>query len=1000
MDLKKFSEFYKKLNPQQKIAVDSVEGPVMVVAGPGTGKTQILALRIANILKETQTEPENILALTFTEAGAVSMRQRLAEIIGTPAYAVVINTFHGFCNDIIRNYPEEFPRIIGSQNINEVDQINIIEEAISELSLKNLKPFGDPSYYVGDILKAIDNLKKEGVTPKEFETINEKEIKKFETDEGAYHIKGAHKGKMKGEYQKLLKQIQKNIELAEIYEYYENRLTQSKLYDYNDMVMESLRTLSANKELLLILQEQHQYILVDEHQDTNRAQNKIMELLCNFHNNPNIFVVGDEKQAIFRFQGASLENFNYFKKLYPEAKLIILEQNYRSTQAILDSAESVISGKEKLKSNFNLRGEKISIGAFSNSGAECYFIAKDIEKKIKAGISPSEIAVLYRDNKDALPFVSMFEKIGIPFSVESDQDVMSDGDIQKIIKLLRAIDDFGSEEKLLEAAHADFLEINPLDLYKIIFYSGKNKISAFEIIKSEKELKNIKLDDGAKVSEFYKKIYRWAVDSKNKTLSEFFEELVRESGYLAYILKKSDSANKMDKLNGLFDEIKGIAERHKNSGLRDFLDYLDVLEDHNLLIKKGNILDLANQVRLMTAHRSKGQEFEYVYIVNAYDGHWGNKRRPILLKLPASVYSLSGEISEKEAANNDERRLFYVALTRAKKGVAITYSKVSVAKTEQLPSQFIQEIKPELVNLISAKKYEKEFKSNKEIIFAPSLISGVSVKNKEFVKEIFFQNGLSPTALNNYLRCPWNYFYMNLLRLPMAKTKSQIYGTAVHEALKDFFSAANKKSGKTPGKNFLIKSFGAHLEKETLKPEDARELLKKGKRALTGYFNAFHKSWPKEVITEFKIEAALSPGLKITGKIDKMEILKTDPLKNLAEVNVVDYKTSKPKTRGEIEGLTKNSNGDIKRQLVFYNLLLNKYKDGKRYKMVSGEIDFIEPDEKGSCKRKIFSVDKEEVAELESLIKKTAEEIINLDFWNKGCGKKDCEFCALRKMMD
>ena len=211
MDLKNFLKLYKELNPRQKLAVDTVEGPVMVVAGPGTGKTKTLTLRIANILKETQADPENILALTFTEAAAATMRRRLAEIIGAPAYAVAINTFHGFCNGIIKNYPEYFPRIIGSQNINEVEQINIVDEAIFDLNLKDLKPFGNPSLYVRDILKAINDLKKEGITPQDFEKINEKEQEKFETDEDVYHTKGVHKGKMKGKYLDVLKFIKKTL---------------------------------------------------------------------------------------------------------------------------------------------------------------------------------------------------------------------------------------------------------------------------------------------------------------------------------------------------------------------------------------------------------------------------------------------------------------------------------------------------------------------------------------------------------------------------------------------------------------------------------------------------------------------------------------------------------------------------------------------------------------------------------------------------------------------
>src|SRR3989344_1795786 len=342
-----FEKHYRQLNPQQREAVDAIEGPVMVVAGPGTGKTQVLTLRIANILDKTDTEPENILALTFTESAAASMKRRLAEIIGSSAYSVAINTFHGFCNDVIKTYPEYFPRIMNSVNITEVDQINIIKE------------FSD--FRVKDILKKINDFKKDSISPKEAKKINPK--------------------------------------IAKIYAKYETELKKQKLYDYNDMILETLKAMKKNKKLLQILQEKYQYVLADEHQDTNDAQNKIVEILMSFHESPNVFTVGDEKQAIYRFQGASLENFLFFKKKYPKAKIIALQKNYRSIQTILDAAHGVIPSQKTLVGVKKHPPKKISLWSFSRPEAEAYFLARDIKEKLKNGAKPYEIAILYRNNK-------------------------------------------------------------------------------------------------------------------------------------------------------------------------------------------------------------------------------------------------------------------------------------------------------------------------------------------------------------------------------------------------------------------------------------------------------------------------------------------------------------------------------------------------------------------------------------------------------------------------
>ncbi len=987
----KFQELYRKLNPEQKKAVDTVEGPVMVVAGPGTGKTHILTLRIANILRQTDAPPGSILALTFTDSGVVSMRRRLVEIIGSPAYSVVIKTFHGFCNDVIKNYPEEFPHIVGSTSITEVDQINIIKDVINTLSLKELKPFGDTFFYLKPILSAINNLKREGVDPKLFAKIVEKELKKFKRIKDLYHEKGLHQGEMKSVYQGKLKRIMRNRELVEVYSQYQKQLRSARLYDYNDMIMEVLAVLSRRQELLLILQEQHQYLLIDEHQDTNNAQNKILELLASYHLQPNIFLVGDERQAIFRFQGASLENFLYFQKLYPEAVLITLTRNYRSNQTILDSADSLIKGPEKLKANTIEKGNKIKVYAFSRSGVEAYFLAQDIKKKLDSGVAPEEMAVLYRDNQDIFLVMDILEKLGIPFSIESDQDILADSDIKKLILLLKTVNEFGSQERLLEAMHIDFLQIDPLDIYKIAEYADHNKVSVFQIIRSQETMVSLGLTSSQEISAFYQKLSSWVVSSKNQSFPDFFEDIIRESGLLTYIFQQKDSLERMDKVSGLFDEVKLLIEKHKDYRLKDFLEYLNTLEAQNILIAKKPLSRLMNRVRLMTAHRAKGLEFDCVYIINCRDLHWGNRRHPEPLQLLEAVFSLSGRKIEERSTNDDERRLFYVALTRARKAVTISYSKEGANNREQLPSQFIKEIKPELIEEGEISLYEKEFDSKKEIIFAPRIISTVDIKDKDFIKNLFWRNGLSVTGLNNYLACPWKYFYTNLIRIPKAKTKHQMYGTAVHEALKDFFNTFKKR---TPDKEFLLTKFHHYLNFQPLAKRDFEETLAKGNRALNGYYEQYQGKWRTNVITEFTITGImLMPEIRLTGKIDKLERLNEG-----GGINVVDYKTSQPKSRAEIEGSSKNSSGDIKRQLIFYNLLLNRY-ENQRYKMLSGDIDFVEPDAKGRYKKENFVIEPEEVEELEELIKKTAEEIMSLAFWTARCDNKECEFCNLRELM-
>lgn len=986
-----FEKRYTALNEAQKKAVDAIEGPVMVIAGPGTGKTQILTLRIANILRVTDTNPENILALTFTEAGATNMRRRLVDVIGAPAYSVTISTFHGFCNSIIRDYPEEFPHIIGSESVTEVEQISLIEDLIREGKLEILRPFGDPLYYTRPILSAINNLKREGVDPDAFDAILIKEKKRFDETPNLYHEKGPHAGKMRGEYQEELKRFNKNVELAGLYRAYESRLRENKLYDYADMIMEVLRAIQKNKDILLILQEKYQYILVDEHQDTNNAQNKILELLANFHTNPNVFMVGDEKQAIFRFQGASLENFLYFKKIYPEAKLVILEENYRSTQHILDAAHSLIPGKRELVARAGHPNTNIRLFALSGVDVEAYFVGTDIKNKIDSGTVPGEVAVLYRDNADAASLIRMLERIGIPFLVESNDSVLRDNDMRKLLALLRAVSEFGNDQYVAEAMHIDFLKLETLDVYKVIAAANAKKIPIYDILRSDSIIRGLSLSDEKKIRNFYGTLSELSVASRNKGLQEFFSDFIRTIGFMSHILALPDAIEKMEKLNGFYDEIQKVTERHPNKTLREFIEHIDTIEKHNLNIEKSSFGGMANRVRLMTAHKSKGLEFEHVYIVGAFDGHWGNKVKRESLRLPRVVFA---PLSESAADNplDDERRLFYVALTRAKKTVTISYAKESISGREQLPSLFLGEMRPELLNSESADAIEADFLKHKGIIFAESKVVSASANDASFIRELFLQRGFSATSLNNYLSCPWKYFYQNLLRIPSAKTGHLMFGTAVHGALQDFFNAVSEE--KVATKAFLLERFVEHLGREPFRDEDIKEWRKRGETSLSGYYDEYSGTWATKVKTEMDIKGILlTPEIKLSGKIDKLEIRN-----DRNEVNVVDYKTGKPKSRGEIEGSTKNSDGDIKRQLVFYNLLLNSYENGK-YRMVSADVDFVEPTDSGKYKKEQYTILKEEIAELEETIKKAAEELLSLSFWDTRCDDKECDFCALRDMM-
>lgn len=1012
MQTKEFEKAYKQLNPEQKQAVDIIDGPVMVVAGPGTGKTQILSLRIANILLQTDTQPENILALTFTESGVANMRVRLVELIGSPAYQVRIATFHGFANDVIRNNPEEFPRIIGARSITQVEQISQIEDVLNEGDFEILKPFGDPLYYVRAIQGAISDLKREGVTVDKLEDIVKEAQKQFKKIDDLYYESGAHKGKMRGKYKTLEKQINKNTELARAYKGYQDLLQQKRLYDFDDMIMETLRALEENEDLLLRLQEEHQYLLVDEHQDTNNAQNKILERLAShFAPRPNLFVVGDEKQSIFRFQGASLENFLYFKRLYPEAVRITLKENYRSQQHILDSAHSLIAGEVPLKANTPYEHKPIELVALSRAAVSGFFIAQDVKRKIDAGVLPHDIAVLYRDNKDAFPIAKALERMDVPYRIESDSDVFTEPQIRKLLSLARSVDMYGDSSVLAEALHADIFDITPLDVFKLLRAAsqkrGEKRQDVFSFIAS-KDFEELELENSVAIQGAYEKISHWVKRSKNIGIVALFEEIVRESGLLEQILSSDSAQDELDILDAFFDEVRSLEVSNPQATLRDFFLYLQTVQAHNLYVKKKKTGDREGFVRLMTTHRSKGLEFEYVYISGVTDGKWGNRKRAELLPLLPVVYNLSdAEDSDEEdkdlkaaEQNDDERRLFYVALTRAKQQVTVCYAREGDDGREQMPSQFIREIKEGLIEAINPAEIEREFEEKRGEQLMKTLTKPQrSLGDPAFMKDLFLKQGLSVSALNNYLSCPWKYFYRNLVRLPEPIQPHLLYGTAMHAALEQLFK--KRSLGDDFGKPDMLKVFEREVSSAPFRDEDREKYTQRGKDSLSGWYDEYSERFITNVKTEFAIRGVvLTPEVTLTGKLDKLEMLSE------TEVNVVDYKTGKPKTRNMILGKTKAGDASVWRQLVFYKLLLNMHKEGQ-YEMVSGEIDFVEPASpaggpdasSGKYRKEKFIVEQEDVDDFVEQIKVVANEIMTLSFWDKYCDDVECKYCALAKLV-
>jgi len=1039
VDFKKvFQKEYTKLNPQQKTAVDAIAGPVMVIAGAGTGKTQTIALRVANILKKTDTPPSSILCLTFTDNASFNMRQRLLSLIGSTAYSVQIHTFHSFCNTVIQSNPDKFKQT-DLTSIEEIDKIAIITKIIDKLALNSpLKPRGAPYFYLSSIISSIQTLKREAFSPKSFFKLNLshqrfiqanqanfqhlkslRSSKSLETDllqilknilenkhtgsvfkalfsskyklyQDGYYVSGKAKNptiNFKNDllltFDKVTKNLDKHLQLQLIYGQYQKQLKKLAYYDFDDMINFVTSCFKKDPDFLRTFQEQIHYILVDEFQDSNNSQIKLLHLLSSYFSHPNLFVVGDDDQSIFRFQGASVENIlTFYQKYQPQT--FVLVNNYRSHQLILDSAHSLISKNQtqltnliknidkNLISQVDYDPDPINLFELTSPLEEANLVATKIENLLKSGVNPSDIAVLYRQHTDADLLAGLLLQKNIKFG-RSKHNCLKSDHLSFFIRILSAIADTSSNVNLYSLLCLPFLKISPLTLTKILHSLRSKHVDLVDYVYSS-DLKS------KKIKKIIKKIANCQVQSQNLPLNRLFIYILDQFSYLKYLSARSDSFTATSDLYSLFSYIKSFEQSHPKASLKDFVNRLNLLTQNNLSIPQANQTTQADQINLLTVHGAKGLEFDHVFIINCINGRWGNGRRMDKLPLPFGIVK-SKPIDD---ANQEERRLCYVALTRAKKQIYLSFSNANLIGRPQAPSQFIFEIDPKL---IEAKPVDSHLDQNlfNSVLSIDKTDKFITTQNRDYLLS-YLKNSykFNITHLNSYLNCPHCFYYKTILKIPLAKTASLSFGTAIHASLAYLY--LHPKSDLS----VLYKVFQNILANEFLTQSDYQSLLPQGQTVLKNYL----KNHPK-LIGDYKVEENFSGhnihlgDIPLTGKIDKIEILPTKT-GTKSDIIITDFKTGKPDyATSKIAPRFDSKAGSYFRQILFYKLLLD-LSSRFNYHLKSAMVEYVEPDKNGQFIEKVIDIKDEDIATLKALIKDTYNSILDLKFpINPNCRDPD-----------
>jgi len=1142
-----FQTRYAKLNTNQRQAVDYIHGSLLVIAGPGTGKTELLSMRTAQILHQTDTLPDSILCLTFTESGAANMRQRLRQIIGEDAYKIAIHTFHSFGTEIINQHREYFFHGADSQPADELTQHQIVTGILEGLDWRNplsVKNNGE-FVYTSELIRVISEFKQSGLTPAELRAItadnqrviagiapdiqqvfaakiSKKTIELFaplaeniakRIDEGgaakpsenaansALHhsepsanlpssitpyahvlaLSIAHAAQeaidtnstkpltawknkwceknAAGEF--VLKDFTASEKLSaaiDVYEAYGNVLAERSLFDYDDMILSVIQACEAHPELRANLQEQFQFIMVDEFQDTNLAQLRLLFDLTGDEDNPNIMAVGDDDQAIFSFQGADVGNIQRFRQHYHDPKIIVLTDNYRSAADILTAARGVITqGADRLENTIDGlskqltahasgNGARVEVQEFASVSEERAGVAQQIAELIKHGEKPEHITIIARHHKELIELLPYMYRQNLTVNYERHDDILEQDIIQALDKLARVV--MAIHQNNLDAANSLLPEViahpafgfSALDIWRLSLHAYNNRQlwlesmlanSTFQpfgewLLERAKDVPNLPLEEqldkllglemGAGITPI-DSVQRPSPErpqtpgakrgvdrdsSGAHSGREFLQSASEEPllGLRTAIAARASSDARREKrspskgssLNSLADHyfspdnlaqnpdaylttlesLRTLRQKLRDRAtdetptLADFLEFIDLHRSTKTRLThiRPQSSTLGGAINLMTAHKSKGLEFPHVFVVGAIDSAWGEKvrSRSRLIRYPANL-----QLQPAGTSYDERLRLFFVAMTRAKTTLTMTYSQTNDAGSDTMIASFLTDHTP---TIIPAADTPAAQLTVAQTDWSTRLSTPMSAELKDVLAPTLETYKLSITHLNNFLDVsrggPQNFLLNNLLRFPSAKNPAASYGTAIHASLQQLHNLL-RTDHRLPPIERILHYFRTSLEAQHLPPDDFELYLDRGTAALTAFLDAkssdFHDTELAEL--DFAHQGVVVGGARLTGKLDVADIDK-----NNKTIFVTDYKTGKPSHSWKgISDYEKIKLHKYRQQLMFYQLLVTSSRDYGNFTFIGARLQFVEPDTKtGDILSLEDTFSEEELAEFTRLI--------------------------------
>lgn len=874
------------LSAAQLEAVTHGAGPLLIVAGAGTGKTTVLTRRIAHLITQKLARPEEILALTFTDKAAREMAERVDQLIPYGYAETWIGTFHAFGDSVLREGAVDAGLNPEFRVLTRPEQIIFLRERLWKLPLTRFRPLGDPTRNLTALLTLVSRAKDEDVSPEDYAAWAQQALARAQTPEE-------------------IDDAQRHAEVAAFYARYQELLAEAGAVDFGDQISRALAILRARPALLGKLRARYRYILVDEFQDTNHAQLELVRLVAN-PDEPNITVVGDDDQAIYRWRGAAAGNLLAFRSLYPGARQVVLTENHRSTQVILDAAArlisynnpfrlEVIAGIDKRLRSERKTGPPVRHHHFDTVSAEADAVAAMIEERVQQGHRPRDLAILVRSNNDADPFLRALNMRGLPHRFTGNRGLYSREEVRVLVSFLRVLANPDDSVPVFHLAGSELYRVPEIDLLRLNRHAGRKSRPLLEVLRGlpkDDDLAGIGGATRDAAARLIADLDRAAQDVPKMRTGEVLYRYLQASGLLARLARDATrtAEARVKNIARFFDAVKAYGDFAEHDQVPAFVAHLDLLREagDDPAVAEADADDDA--VPVLTVHKAKGLEFPVVFLVGCVEQRFPVKRRSDALELPPAL--LPDAPASGDAHHQEERRLFYVAMTRAKEELILTSAADYGTARARKVSRFVVEAL-DLPSPAPAPRKSQALTALARNQPAPDAVPGpeAPLPDSETLTLSFRQ-------IDDYQTCPLKYKYVHRLRVPLLVHHRIVYGHAVHKAVQEYFRA--RTEGRAFGEDDLVAAFrAAWVSEGFLSREHEERRLAAGEEAL----RAFHRLDQERPLRPTGVEEEFAFFVDRTRVMGRYDLVVEED----GKATILDFKTGAVAGPAEAEKRAKES---------------------------------------------------------------------------------------------